>query len=129
MIMNKDNIRSRIIADYFRSWTTGDVSEWRNWFSSDIRYEESVGTGYDGIEQMLRWQNDWKDHGTVFSWDISEIISSGDTYTVLWNFHCVYDGNESEFIGASVIDFDFNNKITLVREFAAEPYIVYPYNT
>ena len=126
--MSNDALRRQIITDYFHSWTTGDVSEWRSWFSSDVHYEESVGTGYEGIDQMLRWQNDWKDHGTVFSWNISEMHSSGDTYTVIWNFHCVYDGNESEFNGVSVIDFNSENKIFLLREFAAEPIIVYPYN-
>lgn len=125
--MNNDALRRQIIADYFKSWTTGDVSRWREWFAEDIRYEESVGTGYKGIEQMLRWQNDWKDHGTVFSWNICEVYPSNNTYTVLWSFHCVYDGNESEFNGVSVIDFNNENKITLLREFAADPNIVYPY--
>ncbi len=126
--MSNDAVRRQIIRDYFASWTTEDVSKWRSWFDENILYYESVSTAYKGIEQMLSWQKDWIEHGKVFSWDISEIHCSGDTYTVLWRFHCVYDGNESNFIGVSLIDFNDSNKITLLREFAADPNFAFPYS-
>ncbi len=125
--MSNDAFRRQIIKDYFTSWITEDVSMWRSWFDENVFYYESVGTAYKGIEQMLSWQKNWIEHGKVFSWDISEMLSSGDTYTVLWNFRYVYDGNEGEFIGVSIIDFNDSDKITLLREFAAEPNFAYPY--
>ncbi len=126
--MSNDALRRQIIRDYFTSWVTEDVSLWRSWFDENVLYYESVGTAYKGIEQMISWQKDWAEHGKVFSWDVSEMHCSGDTHTVLWRFHCVYDGNESEFIGVSVIDFNDSDKITLLREFAADPNFVFPYS-
>lgn len=125
--MSKDALRRQIVKDYFASWITEDVSLWRSWFDKDVLYYESVGTAYRGAEQLLTWQKNWIEHGKVLSWDISEMHCSGDTYTVLWQFCCVYDGEKSTFIGVSVIDFNDSDKIILLREFAAEPDFTYPY--
>ncbi len=126
--MSNNALRSQIIRDYFISWTTGDVSQWHLWFDENVLYEESVGTAYKGLEQMLRWQSDWKNHGVVFSWEISEMIFSEDICTVLWDFHCSYDGDDSRFCGASVVKFSSENNIIHLREFAADPNFVFPYD-
>ncbi len=118
----------KIISDYFNSWVTGDSSQWTEWFADNVRYEESTGTGYIGIGQMLRWQNEWVEHGKVIDWSISDILFSQGTYTVCWKFSCCYDGNESTFNGVSLISFNEENRMTYVREFAAQADIAFPYN-
>lgn len=73
-----------VIRKYFQCWLDKDINVVKEIFSEDIIYSECYGPVYKGIEQIMRWFEDWNRRGTVLQWDIKCVIVSENT-TVVWS--------------------------------------------
>ena len=121
------NKKEQIIRRYFDSWITGEVSVLSETFTENAVYVESYGPVYRGLDTIVKWFDNWNEHGSVLEWKIFRFIHSGDIIVCEWFFKCVYDEQKEEFNGVSLISFDSKNKITLLKEFKSvlpnyEPY-------
>ena len=120
--------KEKIINQYFESWINKDISIIEKHFSQNIKYIECYGPEYNGIKQICKWFNDWNNGNNVLKWDIKRFIEIKNTVVVEWFFECEYDKNISGFDGVSIIEFDDNNKIILVKEFQSNAEHTFPYN-
>ena len=121
------NKKEQIIRRYFDSWITGEVSVLSETFSENAVYIESYGPLYRGLDNIIKWFENWNEHGSVLEWKIFQFIHNDKTVICEWFFKCVYDNKEEEFNGIPVISFDSENKITLLKEYQSklpnyEPY-------
>jgi len=114
------NYRENIIKQYFESWINKDISIIEKHFAENIKYVECYGPEYNGIHQIKQWFDDWNNGNKVLKWNIKRFIENKNTIVVEWFFECEYNQNISAFDGVSIIEFDKNNKITLVKEFEAK---------
>lgn len=120
--MNKKSL----IEKYFAMWLTGDGSHLSEFFTQDVVYTESCGTGYRGLEEMMRWFADWNTKGRVLEWRILRMLAFGETAVCEWYFRCRYEGEIGEFTGASVMDFR-ERKIADLREYQSKLPVCDPY--
>ena len=58
---------------------------------------------------------------------IDKYFADNSVYTVEWYFECDYLKNISRFNGVSVIKFDKQRKIAIVKEFQSKAEHIYPY--
>lgn len=116
-----------IIRKYFQCWLDKDVEIIKEIFSDNIIYSECYGPVYKGIEQVIRWFEDWNCKGTVLQWDIKRVIASESTAIVEWYFQCDYDGNIDGFDGVTIAEFDADRKISNLKEFQSKAEHYYPY--
>jgi hypothetical protein len=121
--------RKNVIEQYFRSWINNDISIIEEHFSKNIKYIECHGPEYNGINQVKHWFKDWHNGNNVLKWDIKRFIGNKNIIVVEWFFECEYNKNISSFDGVSIIEFDEDNKIILVKEFESKTEHVFPYNS
>ena len=120
---NKQNI----IKQYFESWINKDISIIEKYFSQNIKYIECYRPEYNGIKQIRQWFNDWNNKNSVLRWDIKRYIECNNIIVVEWLFECEYEENVSVFDGVSIIEFEKNDKIILVKEFQSKAEHTFPY--
>jgi hypothetical protein len=120
--------RENIVKQYFESWIIKDINIIEEYFSEKVKYIECYGPVYDGIKQIKKWFNDWQNGNNVLQWDIKRFIEFENTIVVEWYFKCEYNKNIDSFDGVSIIEFDENNKIILVKEFQSKVEHTFPYN-
>lgn len=119
--------REEAVRAYFQSWLKQDDSALREIFAADAVYTESYGPQYTGLDQILRWFQDWNKRGTVLRWDVNGLTVQDDRLAVEWYFECAYEGNVDGFDGVSLIRFDEEGKIAELREFQSKHEHEYPY--
>lgn len=96
--------RDRTVRRWFDMWLENDCEGLEDVFSDDVVYIESWGPRYDGIRAVRHWFEEWNARARVLSWDITDIVHSGDATYVEWHFHDLMDtGREEEFDGVSKI--------------------------
>jgi len=78
------------------------------------------GPEYNGINQIRQWFNNWNNGNNVLIWDIKRFIEDKNTTVVEWFFECEYNKEKTSFDGVSIIEFDENDKIILVKEFQSK---------
>lgn len=61
-----------VIRKYFQCWLDKDITIVKEIFSNNIIYSECYGPVYKGIEQVIRWFEDWNRKGTVLRWIYKE---------------------------------------------------------
>ena len=120
------NKKEQIIRRYFDSWITGEVSVLSETFSENAVYIESYGPLYRGLDNIIKWFENWNEHGSVLEWKIFQFIHNDKTVICEWFFKCVYDNKEEEFNGISVISFDSENKITLFSKTTNKSHTSFP---
>ena len=120
--------KENIVRQYFESWINKDINIIEKYFSENIKYVECYGPEYNGIKQICQWFNDWNNGNNVLQWNVKRIIEYKNTIIAEWFFECEYDKNISGFDGISIIEFDENNKIKLVKEFQSKAEHIFPYN-
>jgi len=120
--------KEKIVSQYFESWIKKDISVIEKHFSENIKYIECYGPEYNGIKQVHQWFIDWNDGNNVLKWDIKRFFENKNTIVVEWFFECEFDKNISGFDGVSIIEFDENNKIKLVKEFQSKAEHTFPYD-
>lgn len=118
---------AKTICNYFAAWLSKDAAVLPTVFADDIIYSECYGPEYRGIDQILRWFQDWNQRGTVLQWEIKNIISCGNIVCAEWYFCCEYDGNTDGFNGVSWIEFDERGRIRKLREFQSKAEHFFPY--
>lgn len=116
-----------IIRNYFQAWIDNNIEPVKEAFSDDIVYTESYGPEYHGIEQVLKWFNDWHMKGTVLNWEIRQITIADRTAFVEWFFRCDYEGNIDGFDGVTIARFNDQMKIYELKEFQSKSEHYYPY--
>lgn len=109
--------RKTMIQSYFESWLIQDRTIWPEIFSHDITYYECYGPYYRGLEQILKWFDEWIRFGKVIVWDIHDYMECGNKSIVTWYFQTLYDGDEDAFEGVSLITFNEFGRICEVREY------------
>lgn len=127
--MNHQEIinHEEIIRAYFQAWVDADGSRLREFFAENIVYSECYGPEYRGIDQILRWFADWQPHGRVLEWKIKRILRQGNAYAVEWFFRCRYNGETDGFDGVSLIEFNEDGKIAVLKEFQSKAEHIFPY--
>jgi hypothetical protein len=120
--------RGNVVKQYFQSWISKDINIIEEHFSENVKYVECYGPEYNGKKQVKQWFIDWNKSNTVLKWDIKEIIEDKKILVAEWYFECEYDRNTSGFDGVSLIEFDENNEIIMVKEFQSKTEHTFPYN-
>lgn len=119
--------RQAIVRGCFAAWLTQDSSAIERHFADDVRYVESHGPVYTGKQQVLRWFADWHRQGRVLKWEICHFFAAGNTCIVEWYFECEFAGKTTGFDGVSLIGFDIDNRVVLVKEYQSKHEHHYPY--
>ena len=117
----------KIIKDYFESWINNDPEIINQYFADIILYSECYGPEYQNKKQVQQWFLDWQKKGRVIEWRIKDIYNNDQKYTVEWFFKSNYDNNIEEFDGVSLIEFNDDGKIVLVKEFQSKSEHIFPY--
>lgn len=116
------NKREKLINKYFSMWINNSFKGIDNIFSSDIKYIESYGPKYEGIEKLKFWIREWNLRGSVLRWDIRQFFHKDNQVIVQWKFTCKMkdDDQNSTFDGISLIKFNIDNKIHYIKEYSCE---------
>ena len=94
----------------------------------NVRYTECYGPQYHGLDQVVRWFNDWNENDSVLEWTIKRTIEKENTIVVEWYFKCDCNNKVSGFDGVTIADFDENGKIVRLSEFRSDSDHIYPYD-
>ena len=122
------NNKEIIIKQYFDSWIKKDICIIEEHFSKNIKYIECYGPEHNGINQIKQWFNNWNNGNNVLKWDIKRFIEDKNTIVVEWFFKCEFNQKILSFDGVSIIEFDENDKIIIVKEFQSNTEHIFPYN-
>lgn len=122
------DIRKEIVKQYFNSWIEKDINIIERYFSQDIKYMECYGPEYNGKEQVIRWFNDWQKENNVLQWNIKQFFNQNSVVIVEWFFEYEAGIHKHSFDGVSIIEFDENNEIIMVKEFQSKSERYFPYN-
>ncbi|MEE3426249.1 MAG: nuclear transport factor 2 family protein [Erysipelotrichaceae bacterium] len=118
----------QILKEYFDSWISKDVEVVKRTFANDVVYTECYGPQYHGLDQVVRWFNDWNENDSVLEWTIKRTIEKENTIVVEWYFKCDCNNKVSGFDGVTIADFDENGKIVRLSEFRSDSDHIYPYD-
>lgn len=124
----KENMKADVLRKYFQAWIDKDIEIVKRTFSETALYSESFGPEYHGLEQILKWFNDWNNRGRVLEWTIKRILEQEQTLVAEWYFKCDYDGVIDGFDGVTIADFDNDLKIIKLCEFQSKAEHHYPYD-
>ena len=119
--------REIIVTNYFKSWLTKDASVLEKTFAIDAVYIESWGPAYKSLHHIQKWFTKWNKHNVVLQWSIKRFFHQGNVCVCEWYFQCDCRGKVSDFDGVSLIEFDKNNKISMLKEFQSKIPNRYPY--
>jgi Acetyltransferases len=115
------------VREYFACWLTKDDAVLPRFFAQDAVYYESYGPAYRGLTEITRWFEDWNRRGTVLRWDMETVLTQGDALVCKWYFECDWEGTVDGFDGVSWILFDWEGKITELREYQSSLPNTFPY--
>ena len=116
-----------IIQKYFQAWIDNDIDVVKEIFSDNVVYGECYGAEYRGLDQVLKWFEDWNKLGKVTRWEIKNLFEQGNTVVAEWYFECVYCGEKGGFDGVTIAEFDKKGKIIALREFQSKAEHFFPY--
>jgi len=119
--------RELVIKNCFNSWIIKDVSAFRDSFDDNAVYIESWGPAYRNKDHIITWFIDWNKENRVLEWNIKEFFHAKNICICEWYFNCECDGVIDGFNGVSVITFNEENKIVLLKEFQSKSPNNYPY--
>lgn len=122
------DIRQEIIKQYFNSWIEKDINIIEEYFSQDVKYVECYGPEYNGKGQVIQWFNSWQKENNVLQWNIKQFFNQNNVIIAEWFFECEAKMNTYSFDGVSIIEFDKNNNIIMVKEFQSKSEHCFPYN-
>ncbi len=122
------NKREQVITDCFQSWLTKDAETFCGSFSEDAVYIESWGPAYRGLKHIARWFDDWNNADNfVLKWDIANFFHDEKVSVCEWYFECKCDSVVAGFNGVSLVTFNSEDKIVLLKEFQSKTPNEYPY--
>jgi len=125
----KRDLAKQLTRQYFESWVTADNERFIKTLHDKAVVRECNGTVIEGMEQLKAWFSEWNEHGNsveywdikVFGWD-----EEADTAFVEWTFKCVYDNQEYEWDGSSIIYFR-DSLIYEINEYEMKKEKFYPF--
>ena len=120
--------KKQIIRDYFQAWLKPNIEVIKSIFDKNATYSECYGPIYRNKKEIISWFEKWNKQGKVIAWPIEKILINENTCIVEWHFKCNYQKKISEFDGVSIIDFNDQNKIILVKEYQSKSQHYYPYS-
>lgn len=109
--------KEAIMREYFRMWLEQDGSALSEIFAEDVRYSESWGPSYRGLDEIRRWFGDWSQRDRVLKWRMKRMLDSGSSCVCEWYFVCRCDGAVRGFNGVTWADFNGEGKISVLKEF------------
>ena len=121
------NKRELVIKNCFGSWITKDVSTFLNSFADEAVYIESWGPAYRNKKHIEAWFVEWNKENEVLQWEIKGFYHSENTCICEWYFKCKCGGNVDGFNGVSLITFNEEDKIILLKEYQSKTPNIYPY--
>lgn len=109
------------VKAYFNVWLSKNLKDLNDIFSKDVYYAECFGPEYRGLYQVELWIKTLFNQQSVISWDIHEMIASNDQkqMTVTWTFKAYENDKELLFDGLSLIKFDHEDRIIVLKEYEA----------
>lgn len=116
-----------ILKRYFQSWIDADIRPLKDLFSENVVYSECYGPEYQGLDQVLKWFEDWNKHGKVHEWTVKRVIQKERTLVAEWFFRYEHDRDSGCFNGVSIVDFDEQNRICSIREYESQSDHYFPY--
>lgn len=119
--------KSEVVRQYFGSWISKDRRIVDMHFADAVTYIESYGPIYEGLAQVQQWFDDWNSKGSVLEWRIDKMSALENSCFVEWFFRCDYEGSIGYFDGVSIIEFDGDNKIVLIKEYQSKHEHHFPY--
>lgn len=119
--------REKIITDYFNSWLKKDVSVLKNTFTTDALYIESWESAYKSLLHITKWFNEWNKDNAVLQWTLKRFFHQDNACVCEWFFQCDCNREVYEFDGVSIVEFNADNKITMLKEFQSKIPNRYPY--
>ncbi len=120
--------KETIIRMYFDMWISHDFSKISDVFSEDIYYSECYGPEYFCLSEIHLWIGDMLKKQIVLQWDIKRFLHCGDTVVVEWFFKERQGDVDNGFDGVSIIEFDIDNKISMIKEFESKAEHIAPYH-
>ncbi|CAH0121107.1 hypothetical protein PAE9249_03633 [Paenibacillus sp. CECT 9249] len=126
--MNRDQA-TQIIRQYFESWVKKDMEMFRSVLHDKAIVRECNGTVIEGRDELTNWFTQWNgndnkvEYWTIKSVGFDEIVN---TAFVEWIFKCVYDAQEYEWEGSSIVYFR-NSLLYELNEYEMKREKFYPY--
>lgn len=127
--MEKEKVIS-LINDYFKAWVKKDKKLFLSTLHNEAIVRECTGAVCQGKTALEAWFTDWnKGTNRVDYWKIKSFgyDKENSTAYVEWIFKCLYENEEYEWEGASIIYFK-DDLIIGINEYEMKTDKFYPYN-
>lgn len=110
--------REEIIKTWFDMWLGQELLPLDAVFTKDVHYYEFFGPEYEGVDQIRRWFEEWNEVNRVKKWDIRRFLHTPDSTLVEFYFQSINkNGEEREFEGVYLVEWDGENRIQKLQEF------------
>lgn len=119
--------KERIIENCFHAWITKDIDIFSASFADNAVYVESWGPAYRTKVHITSWFKEWIKENRVLEWSIDEFYHTENVCICEWYFKCECGGHVDGFNGVSIITFNNEDKIVLLKEFQSKTPNYYPY--
>lgn len=116
-----------IVRNYFNMWIERDFSAIDQIFSKNVYYSECYGPEYFCLSEVHLWIDNMLKKQKVLEWEIKRLIHSTDVTVVEWFFKEQQGEVVSGFDGVSLIEFDEDEKISVIKEYASKAEHIAPY--
>ena len=115
--MNRD-LAKELVQKYVDGWKDGDSTKITAPLSSDCIVIESHGPRYNGVEEVKKWFQNWRQNGVVLKWNVTSFyfLEKENTAFFEWDFACKTTEKDHEFLGISVVQFS-EDKISFIHEY------------
>ena len=111
--------KEKKIKEWFKSWFDPSWNQFENIFNENIYYSESWGPEYHGILEIKQWFTTWHQHSRLLKWNIGQYVHKNNISVVEWQFACQDQQKNNEFEGLTLIEWDDDLKIRVLKEFAS----------
>ncbi|WP_043891125.1 nuclear transport factor 2 family protein [Paenibacillus sp. Aloe-11] len=128
--MNR-NQAFRIIGEYFESWIKKDTEIFNKVIHDAAIIRECTGAVMEGKNELVNWFTQWNNSDNkVDCWEIKEIgfDEASEAAFVEWRFKCLYDAQEYEWDGASIVYFK-DSLIIELNEYKMKQNKFFPYRS
>lgn len=104
-----ERVRARELTDrYFTAWLDADIAAFLSCLHRKAVVRECTGAAFEGLEELERWFGEWnRGENRVTQWEVSSwgFDEGEESAFIEWEFRCLYEGTEYEWLGASVVHF------------------------
>lgn len=111
--------KEKKIKEWFESWFDPSWNQFENIFNENVYYSESWGPEYQSIEEIKQWFTKWHHHSCLLRWNIKQYIHKDNISIVEWRFACQEQQKNNEFDGLTLVEWDDDLKIKVLKEFAS----------